>query len=169
MSEGDAAHAPGPDAAHAPVTLAVGDEALAVAGHLLHDFNTEYDDVTPGAPALAVRLAELVAGGDTDVLLLEGETGAAGVGVLRYRPSLWTAANECYLAELYVVPGVRGRGLGRVLLRACVDRARERGCDFIDLSTSEDDVGARHLYESEGFHATEGIGGPVTFHYEREL
>ncbi len=169
MSEGDAAHAPVPDAGRAPVTLAVGDEALAVAGRLLHDFNTEYDDVTPGAAALAARLAELVAEGATDVLLVEGEAGAAGVGVLRYRPSLWTAADECYLAELYVVPGVRGRGLGRVLLRACVDRARERGCDFIDLSTSEDDVAARHLYESESFHATEGTGGPVTFHYEREL
>ncbi len=158
-----------PDAGHAPVTLAVGAEALAVAGRLLDDFNTEYDDVTPGAAALTVRLAELVAGGATDVLLVEGEAGAAGVGVLRYRPSLWTAADECYLAELYVVPEVRGRGLGRELLRACVDRARERGCDFIDLATSEDDVGARHLYESEGFHATEGTGGPVTFHYEREI
>lgn len=157
------------DAGHAPVTLAVGPEALAVAGRLLHDFNTEYDDVTPGAAALAVRLTELVAGGATDVLLVEGAEGPAGVGVLRYRPSLWTAANECYLAELYVVPRMRGKGLGRMLLRACVDRARERGCDFIDLATSEDDVGARHLYESEGFHATEGTGGPVTFHYEREL
>ena len=158
-----------PDAGRPPVTLAVEEQALAVAGRLLHDFNTEYDDVTPGASALAVRLAELVAGGATDVLLLDGEAGASGVGVLRYRPSLWTAADECYLAELYVVPGARGRGLGRVLLRACVDRARGRGCDFIDLSTSEEDVAARHLYESEGFHATEGPGGPVTFHYEREL
>ena len=169
MSEGDAAHAPVPDAGPAPVSLAVGDEALAVAGRLLHDFNTEYDDVTPGAPALALRLAELVADGATDVLLVEGEAGAAGVGVLRYRPALWTAANECYLAELYVVPGMRGRGLGRVLLRACIERAVARGCDFIDLATSEDDVAARHLYEAEGFRRTEGEGGPLTFHYEREL
>ena len=45
------------DAVPAPVTLAVGAEALRVAGRLLHDFNTEYDDVTPGAAALADRLA----------------------------------------------------------------------------------------------------------------
>ena len=100
-------------------------------------------------------------------MLLVGE--AEGVAVLRYRPSIWSSADECYLAELYVVPSRRGSGLGRVVLRACVDRARARGCDFMDLATSEDDVAARHLYEAEGFRRTEGEDGPLTFHYEREL
>lgn len=154
------------DAVPAPVTLAVGAESLAVAGRLLHDFNTEYDDPTPGAVALAARLEQLVADGATEVLLV-GE--AEGVAVLRFRPSLWSAVDECYLAELYVVPSRRGSGLGRLLLRAGVDRAVARRCDFMDLATSEDDVAARHLYESEGFRRTEGEGGPVTFHYELEL
>ena len=148
------------------VTLASDPDALAVAGRLLHDFNTEYDDPSPGAPALTARLGELVADGGTDVLL-GGD--AEGVAVLRYRPSLWSRADECYLAELYVVPARRGSGVGRTLLRACVERARARGCDFMDLSTSEDDVAARHLYEAEGFRRTEGEGGPLTFHYEIEL
>jgi ribosomal protein S18 acetylase RimI-like enzyme len=156
----------GTDAAHAPVTLAEDRHALAVAGRLLHDFNTEYDDPTPGPAALAKRLKGLVADGDTEVLLL-GE--ADGVAVLRFRPSLWSPANECYLAELYVVPAHRGGGRGRMLLRACVDRAIVRGCDYMELATSEDDVAARHLYESEGFRRTEGEDGPLTFHYEHEL
>ena len=148
------------------VTLASDPDALAVAGRLLHDFNTEYDDPSPGAPALTARLGELVAAGATEVLL--GGDGE-GVAVLRFRPSLWSRADECYLAELYVVPGRRGSGLGRTILRTSLERALARGCDFIDLSTSEDDVAARHLYESEGFRRTEGDGGPLTFHYEREL
>jgi len=156
----------GADAVSAPVALATGAEALATAGRLLHDFNTEYDDPTPGAAALASRLEQLVSDRGTEVLLL---ADAAGVAVLRFRPSLWSPADECYLAELYVVPAHRGSGLGRVLLRACVDRAVARGCDFIDLATSEDDAAARHLYESEGFRRTEGDGGPLAFHYEREL
>ncbi len=156
------------DAVSAPVALAVGAEALAVAGQLLHAFNTEYDDPSPGAPALAARLRALVDDGDTEVLLV-GDDGAGGVAVLRFRRSLWSSADECYLAELYVVPTRRGSGLGRTLLRACVERAVGRGCDFIDLSTSEDDVAARHLYEAEGFHRTEGEGGPLAFHYERDL
>ncbi len=142
---------------------------FAVAGRLLHDFNTEYDDPSPGAEALAARVAELVAAGATVVLLDDDAEGSHAVAVLRLRPSLWSSADECYLAELYVAPDHRGSGLGRTLLRACIDRARERGCDFIDLSTSEDDVAARHLYEAEGFRRTEGEGGPLTFHYEMDL
>ena len=154
------------DAVPVPVTLAVGAKALAVAGRLLHDFNTEYDEPTPGAPALASRLQQLVADRSTEVLLA-GD--AEGVAVLRFRPALWSLVDECYLAELYIVPGRRGSGLGRALLRACVDRAIVRRCDYIDLATSEDDVAARHLYESEGFRRTEGEGGPMTYHYELEL
>ncbi len=142
---------------------------FAVAGRLLHDFNTEYDDPSPGAEALAARVAELVGAGATDVLLEDDAEGSRAVAVLRVRPSLWSTADECYLAELYVAPDHRGSGLGRTLLRACIERARERGCDFIDLSTSEDDVAARHLYEAEGFRRTEGEGGPLTFHYEMDL
>ena len=154
------------DAGHAPVTLALEPHALAVAGRLLHDFNTEYDDPTPGAPALASRLEQLVADGSTEVLLA-GD--AEGVAVLRFRPALWSLVEECYLAELYVVPGRRGAGVGRALLRACVDRAIVRRCDRVDLATSEDDVAARHLYESEGFRRTEGEGGPLMLTYERDL
>src|SRR5919108_1805002 len=38
-------------------------------GRLLHDFNTEYNDVTPGPRALAERVRELFDHGDTVVLL----------------------------------------------------------------------------------------------------
>jgi ribosomal protein S18 acetylase RimI-like enzyme len=148
------------------VTLAASPGDLAVAGRLLHAFNTEFDDPSPGAGALASRLAELVGAGSTEVLLVGGDQGVA---VLRFRPSLWSTADECYLAELYVVPSSRGRGMGRALLRQCVRRARARGCDYVDLATSEDDVGARHLYEAEGFRRTEGESGPLTFHYELDL
>jgi ribosomal protein S18 acetylase RimI-like enzyme len=167
----DAVRAPVPHAGAVPVTLALRPEALAVAGRLLHDFNTEYGDPTPGADALAARLVELVGDGGTEVLIVgaDNPSGPEGLAVLRFRPSLWSAADECYLAELYVVPRCRGGGLGRALLRACVARAVARRCDVIDLATSEDDVAARHLYEAEGFHRTEGEGGPLTFHYEREL
>lgn len=147
------------------VTLATSPDDLALAGRLLHEFNTTYDDPSPGADALADRLAELVGRGDTDVLL----GGEHGVAVVRYRPSLWSEADEAYLAELWVDPSVRRTGLGRALLRAVLERARGRGCDFLDLATSEDDPEARALYESEGMRATEGVDGPLAFHYEIEL
>jgi ribosomal protein S18 acetylase RimI-like enzyme len=140
---------------------------VAVIGRLLHDFNTEYEEPTPPPEALAERFRELLAG-DTVVLL--GGAGPDGIAVLRFRPAIWTSELECYLAELYVVPGRRGHGLGRALMNAAIDTARAEGATYMDLGTSEDDVAARALYESLGFSNREGKpDGPVNFYYEREL
>ncbi|MEX1142795.1 MAG: GNAT family N-acetyltransferase [Thermoleophilaceae bacterium] len=137
-------------------------------GRLLHAFNVEYDDVTPGPEALARRIRELLARDDFDVLL--AGDGPDGLAVLRFRPAIWVEAPECYLAELYVVPGRRGNGLGRALMEAALDRARDRGAAYVDLGTSEDDVVARALYESLGFSNRERRpDGPVNYCYEREL
>ena len=115
-----------------------------------------------------MRIGELIeARGDER--LVAGEPEAQGLAVLRFRPSIWSAGLECYLAELYVVPGLRGGGYGKALLGAVLDHARGRGADHIDLGTSEDDVAARGLYESFGFRRTEGPDGPVMYVYEREL
>jgi ribosomal protein S18 acetylase RimI-like enzyme len=137
-------------------------------GRLLHDFNTEYDDPTPGPERLAERMTTLMAGGDTVVLL--GGAGPDGLAVLRFREAIWSEALECYLAELYVVPARRGRGLGRALMNAAMEVARETGADYMDLGTSEADVAARALYESLGFSNREGKpDGSINYFYEREL
>jgi ribosomal protein S18 acetylase RimI-like enzyme len=137
-------------------------------GRLLHDFNTEFEELTPGPQALAERMRQLI-GGDETAVLLVGD-GPDGLAVLRFRRSIWTAGLECYLAELYVVPQLRGQGRGRALMEAAIDLARGEGADYMDLGTSEDDVVARALYESLGFRNREGKpGGPVMYFYEREL
>lgn len=137
-------------------------------GRLLHDFNTEYDDITPGPERLAQRITTLLAGGDTEVLL--GGDGPDGLAVLRFREAIWAEALECYLAELYVVPARRGQGLGRALMNAAIEFAREAGAAWMDLGTSDDDVAARALYESLGFSNREGKpDGPINYFYEREL
>ena len=134
-------------------------------GRLLDAFNREYDEPTPGAAALAVRFRELLAGGETDVLLI-GD-GPHGIAVLRYRLSIWTPGRECYLAELYVTPPEWGHGLGRALMVRAIELAKERGADGMDLGTSVDDTAARGLYESLGFTNKEGDpDGPSMLFYE---
>ena len=60
--------------------------------------------------------------------------------------------------------------MGRALLEAAIETARERGAVHMELGTSEDDTAARGLYESAGFTNREGRpDGPVMFVYEREL
>ncbi|HMJ32585.1 MAG TPA: GNAT family N-acetyltransferase [Baekduia sp.] len=156
-----------PQHADPAVRRATSSDAGAI-GRLLHDFNTEFGEPSPGQERLAERIRELFAAGDTAVLL--GGAGPDGVAVLRFRPSIWSQALECYVAELYVVPGRRGQGLGRALMETAIDVARQTGADHIDLGTSEDDVAARALYESLGFTNREGhADGPLSFVYEREI
>ena len=137
-------------------------------GRLLHDFNEEYEDFTPGPEKVAARIRELLTGDDT-VVLLAGD-GPDGLAVMRFRPSIWIEALECYLAELYVVPDKRGRGIGRALMDEVMRVARAQGAGHIELNTSDDDVAARALYEKLGFTNREGKpDGPVMYYYEREL
>jgi ribosomal protein S18 acetylase RimI-like enzyme len=143
------------------------DDGPAVA-RLLHDFNTEFGDPVPEVGLLAERVAEFIER-DEAVFLLAGE-GPDGVAELRLRPSIMTGALDAYLEELYVAPAKRGQGLGRALLSAAIEAARERGATRMDIATSVDDTAARGLYESAGFTNREGRpDGPVMLFYEREL
>jgi ribosomal protein S18 acetylase RimI-like enzyme len=149
------------------VRLAGRDDAAAI-GRLLHDFNREFDEPTPEPAALAERLRQLIDGGDT-LVLLAGE-GPDGLAVLRLRAAIWSAGLECYLAELYVVPASRGRGLGRALMEAALREARARGADSMDIGVDEPDLAARRLYESLGFsNRVDGADGPLMYVYERGL
>jgi ribosomal protein S18 acetylase RimI-like enzyme len=152
-----------------PVSVREAREAdLDAVGRLLYDFNREFDEPAPRPAELAVRVGELLAGGDTGVMVAGDDP--VGLALMRFRLSLWGPGLECYLAELYVVPALRGQGIGRALMEAAMDLARARGADYMDLGTAETDVAARHLYESLGFDNHEGKpGGPVNFYYEREL
>jgi ribosomal protein S18 acetylase RimI-like enzyme len=149
------------------VRLADSDDA-AVIGRLLYDFNREFDEPAPAPAALAERLRQLMAGGETLVVL--GGDGPDGLAVLRFRAAIWSSGLECYLAELYVRPASRGQGLGRALMEAAMREARLRGADTMDIGVDEPDLVARRLYESLGFtNRAGGAGGPLMYVYEREL
>jgi ribosomal protein S18 acetylase RimI-like enzyme len=142
-------------------------DAEAIA-RLLHDFNTEYDEFTPGPEALGKRLRWLLARGEVTVVLAGDPP--CGLALMRFRPALATDTFECYLQELYVVPDRRGQGIGEALMRAAIEVAREEGATYMDLGTGDDDVAARGLYEKLGFNNTGGKpDGPVNYFYEREL
>ena len=145
---------------------AVGDAADVA--RLLHDFNTEYGERTPGVEALAENARGLLEAGEI-VVLLAGEE-PAGFCLLRFHRSIYDGRPDAYVQELYVLPGRRGEGLGRALLDAALDAAREAGARHIELTTSEGDTEALSLYESSGFTNREGSpDGPRMLYFERDL
>jgi GNAT superfamily N-acetyltransferase len=144
--------------------VATSADAAAI-GRLLHRFNAEHDEPTPPPERLAERMVELLGSGGTDVLLA-GE-GPDGIIVLRFQASIWSDGDEAYVAELYVVPERRRKGLGSELMTAALDRCRERGCDYVFLGTDEGDADAHRLYERFGF--TNRSGPELMYVYERAL
>jgi GNAT superfamily N-acetyltransferase len=82
--------------------------------------------------------------------LLAGDP-PAGVCQLRYRYSIWTESEDCWLEDIFVEEDARGSGLGRELVEAAFERARERGCARMELDVNEANAGALRLYESLGF------------------
>lgn len=139
-----------------------------LAAHMLHDFNVEYDEPTPGVEELTGHVRDLIESGEATVLL--GGAGPDGIAVLRLRTAIWTGKPEAHLQELYVAPPLRGQGIGRALLDATMAAAREAGATGIDLNTGETDTAARALYEAAGFTNREGSpDGPAMLFYEREL
>jgi ribosomal protein S18 acetylase RimI-like enzyme len=145
-----------------------GAQAAAEIARLLHDFNREYSEPTPGVKELTKTIGRLLRE-DEITVLLAGE-GPDGLALLRFRPGIWSSGSEAHLQDLYVAPPLRGRGIGRALMEATIELARERGADRIDLNTGETDTAARALYESMGFTNKEGgPEGPPMLFYEREI
>lgn len=48
----------------------------------------------------------------------------------------------------------RGRGIGTLLIKRAIQRASDRGCHMIQLTTDKQRPEARRLYEKLGFEAT---------------
>jgi ribosomal protein S18 acetylase RimI-like enzyme len=55
------------------------------------------------------------------------------------------------LARVAVAPSSRGRGHGRALVTAALERARSLGIESMTLNVSEDNEPALRLYTSLGF------------------
>ena len=100
--------------------------------------------------------AELVAlpgayAAPTGQLLLAYVDGAlAGCGAMRACTEV-DYANACEMKRLYVRPGFRRFGLGRLLVQALLDEARRAGYSTVLLDTLDDMEAARELYETLGF------------------
>lgn len=110
------------------------------------------DDLMAGGPRAAGRIAESLDSAtrhDTLVLVATVDGVIAGeASVHRLKPSF---ARHVGVFSIEVHPAQQRRGIGRALLRACVEWAKARGIERLELYTRQDNDRARALYESEGF------------------
>jgi GNAT superfamily N-acetyltransferase len=120
---------------------------LTVDGYLGDGLASEGYAVHLADVASRARMAELLVVRDEDgrivgsvALVLSGEFG-----------EILESDDEAAFRMLVVDPVARGRGIGELLVRACLDRARAAGKRRMVLSTDTRMASAHRLYERLGF------------------
>ena len=126
-------------------------EDAANVARLMIGFRNWWQRDEPDDAAFEAGVRRLLADPSTEFLV--GGDPVAGVCQLRYRFAVWTGAEDCCLEDLFVDPEARRTGLGRALVEAALERARERGCARMELDVNEANPVAVALYESLGFES----------------
>ncbi len=139
--------------------VARSDEAEAIAD-LLVEFRDHNGHDWPSENAFLASVERLLEDRDTEFLLAtpDDDSPPSGVLQLRFRFSVWKAAPDAWLEDLFVRAEARRAGVGDALVALAKERARERGAKRIELDTNEDNAPAIALYERHGF-STRSKGG----------
>jgi GNAT superfamily N-acetyltransferase len=80
-----------------------------------------------------------------------------GYACLYWHFSSSLAAETVLMNDLYVEPDTRGKGIGRKLIEASRDVARERGAAHLEWVTAPDNHTAQRLYDSTGAERSDWV------------
>lgn len=116
-------------------------------------------DAHPEWPArAAAAIADMMGTSDHVFLVADAPenprlAGCIGVSLLRYVPGLDWGARHVYISDMCTDEGFRGIGLGRRLMDAALDWAREQGAQTARLDATPSAVPA---YQRLGFEQRAG-------------
>ena len=102
----------------------------------------------------APRLRELGSDGAGPVLVATDDSVIVGTVMLQTWPNggeLLRGPDEAEIRALAVRPEARGRGVGRALVRAVIERAASLGVRHLLLLTQQEMKTAHRIYEEAGF------------------
>ena len=78
-----------------------------------------------------------------------------GYTCLYWHFSSLAATESVLMNDLYVEDSARGQGVGRALIEATAEVARERGVPTVEWSTAPDNATAQRLYDATGAKRSE--------------
>jgi ribosomal protein S18 acetylase RimI-like enzyme len=136
-----------------PEVWIAGEEDVDAVASLMGEFRDHMGRDEPSPDQLRATATELLRDPNAEFVLAsaDGADEPAGVCQLRFRLTIWTGANDCWLEDLFVSGSARRTGLGRALVTAALERAEARGCRRIELDVDDDNDSAIALYEAMGF------------------
>ena len=100
------------------------------------DVNSEllWDRLTNSEPQIQAQVAEA-----NGVVI--------GIVHFHYQLSTWSETSHCYLEDLYVAEGARGKGVAKALIQQVQELAIKQGCTELFWITKESNSIARKLYD----------------------
>lgn len=87
---------------------------------------------------------------DFNALVAEADGRLVGLTHYLFHRHAWKVENVCYLQDLYAVPEMRGKGVGRALIEAVYAAADANGTPAVYWLTQEFNTTARQLYDRIG-------------------
>jgi GNAT superfamily N-acetyltransferase len=86
----------------------------------------------------------------TQLIARDDEGTAIGFATIFWSWETLGARRIGVMNDLFVTPAARGTGTGRMLIEACLERARAHGAGALEWQTARDNARARALYEGMG-------------------
>lgn len=95
---------------------------------------------------------EIDADPNNELIVAELNGSVIGTLQLTYTPSIsFQGGKRCTVESVRVDEKYRGQGIGREMMLWAIERAKEKGCFSMQLTTNNDRIDAHRFYESLGF------------------
>ena len=112
-------------------------------------------DVVPLPDSYHVAFDAIEADANQELVVVEADGRVIAVLQLTFIPQLTYQGGWRALIEgVRVAADRRSGGIGRRLIRWCIERARQRGCRMVQLTSNKSRADAIRFYESLGFVAS---------------
>jgi GNAT superfamily N-acetyltransferase len=98
---------------------------------------------------------EIEADENNELIVAEFEGVVVATLQLTFTPSISVqGGRRCTVESVRVDESLRGKGIGREMMLWAIERAKERGCISMQLTTNSDRTDAHRFYENLGFKAS---------------
>lgn len=128
-------------------------EHLSIAAPLFNSYRMFYQQESDLKRAHEFLSARIKNNESTIFLALDENNGEKAVGFMQIYPGFSSVSMKktLILNDLYIIEESRGKGVGRLLMKAAKAFAKECGVSTIILQTAEDNLIGQALYKSEGY------------------
>ena len=106
---------------------------------------------------LLAGLVPLLTENQHGVVLVAEEEKIIGYSILTWGWGIESGGMEALVDEMLIHPSRRGEGIGKMLLQATLERAKQEGVKVVFLETEKDNPRSRKLYSKVGFEEESSI------------